>query len=54
MFSVYGHKNVKVLSGGLVKWVSEGRNVETDIESGEASAYEYVFSPETFKNHDQV
>lgn len=52
MFSVFGHKNVKVMSGGLPKWIAEGRKVETDNESAEASAYEYIFTPDTFRNHE--
>ena len=29
MFLSFGHRNVKVLNGGLKKWVAEGRPVET-------------------------
>ena len=40
MFLSFGHKNIRVLDGGLKKWLAEGRVVET----GEAKP-----TPKTFK-----
>src|SRR5438046_4342093 len=40
MFLSFGHRNVKVLDGGLKKWLSEGRPTHSGKEIGRASCRE--------------
>jgi len=37
---IYGHKDVRILNGGRVKWFAEGREVTTDAPSPEPTNYE--------------
>ncbi|KAJ3053936.1 hypothetical protein HK097_003009 [Rhizophlyctis rosea] len=39
MFRAFGHENVSVLDGGLLKWEQEGRPVESGIVEAEQTAY---------------
>lgn len=41
MFKVYGHHKVGILDGGMVKWLAEGR----PVESGEAKPVPTTFTP---------
>ena len=36
---IYGHSDVRVMNGGRIKWVSEGRDLTTDVPSVEATSY---------------
>ena len=36
---MYGHQNVKLMNGGRVKWVAEGRPTTTDVPSPTAVSY---------------
>ncbi len=36
---IYGHADVRVMDGGRIKWVSEGRDLTTDVPSVEATSY---------------
>ena len=36
---IYGHADVRVMNGGRIKWVSEGRDLTTDVPSVEATSY---------------
>ena len=35
----YGHKDVRLVNGGRVKWLAEGRSVTTDVPTYPASTY---------------
>lgn len=39
-FRVFGHENVRVLSGGLPKWLAENRSVESGISSIDKGSYQ--------------
>ena len=54
MFLSFGHRNVKVLDGGLKKWLLEGRAVESGVVTpppGRASAH---FDPAYVRDKAQV
>ena len=36
---IYGHSDVRVMNGGRIKWVNEGRDLTTDVPSVEATSY---------------
>ena len=36
---IYGHADVRVMNGGRIKWVSEGRDLTTDVPSVEETSY---------------
>ena len=36
---IYGHADVRVMDGGRIKWVSEGRDLTTDAPCVEATSY---------------
>ena len=36
---MYGHQNVKLMNGGRVKWVAEGRPITNDVPSSTAVSY---------------
>jgi 3-mercaptopyruvate sulfurtransferase SseA len=46
----FGYPNVKILNGGLIKWKSEGR----DVESGEYPLYDETPDDAQFYNFDNV
>jgi thiosulfate/3-mercaptopyruvate sulfurtransferase len=39
VFQLFGHQNAKVMDGGRIKWVKEGRPLTTDVPSYPASDY---------------
>ena len=39
VFHLFGHSNVKVMDGGRMKWVAEGRAMTRDLPSWPASTY---------------
>lgn len=45
MLRVFGHENVRVLDGGLPKWLREGRTVSVGQAVPEAAEYKAVFNP---------
>ena len=53
MFTLHGHANVQVLSGGLKKWVAEGRITEKE-EAGTENDYDYKENVEMVKNIEQM
>jgi thiosulfate/3-mercaptopyruvate sulfurtransferase len=39
VFQLFGHKNAKVMDGGRVKWIGEGRELTREVRSYPASDY---------------
>jgi len=39
VFHLFGHKNVKILDGGRIKWLNEGREVTKDVPAYAATEY---------------
>jgi thiosulfate/3-mercaptopyruvate sulfurtransferase len=54
MFLSFGHVNVKVLDGGLNKWVLEGRKTESGDVTREPGRYVATFNPGYVRNRQQV
>jgi len=52
----YGHTNVKILDGGLEKWVAEGRETTTDAASfeGAGGSFTPVENSGIFASRDRV
>jgi thiosulfate/3-mercaptopyruvate sulfurtransferase len=42
VFSLFGHKDVRLLDGGRAKWIAEGRPITTDVTSRPATNYPVV------------
>jgi thiosulfate/3-mercaptopyruvate sulfurtransferase len=40
VFQLFGHENAKIMDGGRIKWVNEGRPVTRDVPSHPASGYQ--------------
>jgi thiosulfate/3-mercaptopyruvate sulfurtransferase len=45
MFLSFGHQNVRVLNGGLKKWVAEGRKVESGQAAPKPAIFKATFDP---------
>jgi len=55
MFRVFGHDKVKVLDGGLPKWLAEGRPVETGAPAPALpKSFVAEFRPELVRNLEDV
>lgn len=39
VFSLFGHKDLRLLDGGRAKWVAEGRPLSTDVPEPQAAEY---------------
>lgn len=53
-FRVMGAARVRVLDGGLPKWVAEGRPVEAGVTRAEPAVFRPRFRPELLKDFDAV
>jgi len=42
VFSLFGHKDLRLLDGGRAKWIAEGRPITTDVTSRPATRYPVV------------
>jgi len=42
VFKLFGHADVRLLNGGRMKWISEGRELSTDVVKSDASDYPVV------------
>ena len=42
VFTLFGHEDVRLLNGGRMKWISEGRELTTDVSKREATEYPVV------------
>ena len=54
VLKVFGHPEVYVLDGGLAKWTSEGRKVESDkVDTWEAD-FDYTLDSEQIFTYERV
>src|SRR5436190_4888799 len=54
MFLSFGHKKIRVLNGGLKKWVAEGRKVESGQVTPKPAAFEAKFDARRVRNLQQL
>jgi thiosulfate/3-mercaptopyruvate sulfurtransferase len=54
MFLSFGHQNVRVLNGGLKKWVAEGRKVESGQVAPKPAVFEAAFDPRYTRSVQQM
>lgn len=54
MFRAFGHDSVAILDGGLGKWRSEGRPLETGPVTPAPRSFSAGFHPELFRNYGQM
>jgi thiosulfate/3-mercaptopyruvate sulfurtransferase len=54
MFLAFGHRDVRVLDGGLQKWRAEGRAVENGEEAQEPARYDASFDPGFIRSRQQM
>ena len=54
MFLSFGHRNVRVLNGGLKKWIAEGRAVESGRVAPKAGAFKANFDARRTRSMQQM
>lgn len=54
MFLSFGHTNVRVLDGGLKKWIAEGRAVDSGNVTPEPATFRAVFDAARVRSKDQL
>ena len=54
MFLAFGHADIRVLDGGLKKWVAEGRAVESGETKPSAAKYVASFDPRRIRDKQQL
>ena len=56
MFTVFGHKNVSILDGGLFKWTQEGLPTEgdTDADLGSEEDYKVTLNTDLLQTYEQI
>jgi thiosulfate/3-mercaptopyruvate sulfurtransferase len=54
MFHSFGHHNVKVLDGGLRKWLLEGRATESGVVAAQPGHLKATFDAASVRSKDQV
>src|SRR6476661_3900590 len=54
MFLSFGHRNVRVLDGGLKKWVAEGRKVESGPVAPKAATFKASFDARRTRSMQQL
>ena len=54
MFLSFGHRNVRVLDGGLKKWIAEGRPVEAGEVKPKAKTYQATFDAARVRSMQQL
>lgn len=54
MFLSFGHPNVRVVNGGLKKWVAEGRKVESGQVAPRPATFQARFDPSYTRNIQQM
>lgn len=54
MFLSFGHPNVRVLDGGLKKWLAEGRPVASGEASPKPATFKATFDPKRTRSKEQM
>jgi thiosulfate/3-mercaptopyruvate sulfurtransferase len=54
MLLSFGHPNVRILNGGLKKWVAEGRKVESGQVTPKPATFKATFDPRYTRNIQQM
>jgi thiosulfate/3-mercaptopyruvate sulfurtransferase len=54
MFLSFGHQNVRVLDGGLKKWVAEGRKVESGQVAPKPATFKAIFDARRIRSMQQL
>jgi len=54
MFLSFGHPNVRILNGGLKKWVAEGRKVESGQVTAKPATFKAIFDTRYTRNIQQM
>ena len=54
MFLSFGHPNVRILNGGLKKWVAEGRKVESGQVTPKPATFKATFDAQYTRNVQQM
>lgn len=54
MFLSYGHQDVRVLDGGLKKWIAEGRKVESGAVTPKPATYKASFDAARIRKIEQM
>ena len=54
MFVAFGHKNVRVLDGGLKKWIAEGRAVDSGKIAVKPASFHATFDAKRIRNKREM
>jgi thiosulfate/3-mercaptopyruvate sulfurtransferase len=54
MFLSYGHRNVRILNGGLKKWRAEGRAVESGEVKPKPATFKASYDPQRVRSIEQM
>src|SRR2546430_14647475 len=54
MFLSFGHTNVRILNGGLKKWVAEGRKVESGMVTAKPGKFSATFDARRVRSMQQM
>jgi len=54
MFLSYGHRNVRILNGGLKKWRAEGRAVESGEVTPKPATFKASYDPKRVRSIEQM
>jgi len=54
MFDVFGHEHVKVLNGGLKKWIADGYATESGVAASSSKTFNAHFDESRVRHLDQI